>query len=114
MAAPPATTRSKRDPMFIAVDAGGTSTRAVTVDGTGNILGYGRSAGGNPTSAGIGAAVSSIRAAVESATVGLAANEIEAVAVAVAGEQTEAFTSQIAEGLGRLGLGPAVLQPDLL
>ena len=39
--------------MFLAVDAGGTSTRAVVVDRAGHVLGYGRAAGGNPTSAGI-------------------------------------------------------------
>ena len=100
--------------MFIAGDAGGTSTRAVAIDATGNVLGYGRSGGGNPTSAGIEGAVASIGAAVERATAGLAADEVESVAVAMAGEQTAAFTSQLTERLGRLGLGPAVLQPDLL
>jgi N-acetylglucosamine kinase-like BadF-type ATPase len=100
--------------MFIAGDAGGTSTRAVAIDGAGNVLGYGRSGGGNPTSAGVAVAVASIGAAVEGAVAGLAADEVEAVAIAVAGEQTEAFTTQLAERLGRLGLGPVVLQPDLL
>jgi glucosamine kinase len=99
--------------MFIAGDAGGTSTRAVAIDAAGNVLGYGRAGGGNPTSAGVAAAVASIGAAVESA-VGLATDEVEAVAIAVAGEQTEAFTTQLDARLGRLGLGPAVLQPDLL
>jgi len=100
--------------MFIAGDAGGTSTRAVAIDRAGNVLGYGRSGGGNPTSAGVAAAVVSIGAAVESAVNRLTADEVEAVAIAVAGEQTEAFTTQLAERLGRLGLRPAVLQPDLL
>ena len=100
--------------MFIAADAGGTSTRAAAIDRAGNVRGYGRSGGGNPTSAGVATAVGSIGVAVEGAVDGLAADEVEAVVLAVAGERTEAFTTQLAECLGRLGVGPVVLQPDLL
>jgi glucosamine kinase len=100
--------------MFIAADAGGTSTRAVTIDAAGNVLGYGRSGGGNPTSVGVATAVASIGAAVEGAVAGRPADEVEAVVLAVAGERSDGFTTQLAECLGRLGLGPAVLQPDLL
>ena len=49
--------------MFLAVDAGGTSTRAVAVDAAGEVLGYGRAGGGNPTVGGIAAAVAAIGAA---------------------------------------------------
>ena len=100
--------------MFIAVDAGGTSTRAVAVDRTGHVLGYGRAAGGNPTSAGIPAAVAAIGAATEQAVTGLPAGDVEAVGIAMAGEKTDAFSAQLSECLGRLGLGRVVLQPDLL
>jgi N-acetylglucosamine kinase-like BadF-type ATPase len=100
--------------MFIAVDAGGTSTRAATIDAGGDVLGYGRSGGGNPTSAGIAAAVAAIGAAVEGAAAGQSAEDVEAVVIAMAGEKTDAFSTQLYEGLGRLGLGRVVLQPDLL
>jgi N-acetylglucosamine kinase-like BadF-type ATPase len=100
--------------MFIAVDAGGTSTRAVAVDRTGHVLGYGWAGGGNPTSAGIPAAVAAIGAATEQAVTGLPAGDVEAVGIALAGEKTEAFSTQLSECLGRLGPGRVVLQPDLL
>ena len=100
--------------MFIAADAGGTSTRAVALDAAGNVFGYGRSGGGNPTSAGVAGAVAAIGAAVEGAVAGLPAGEVETVVLALAGERTEAFVTQLAERIGRLGLGPVVLEPDLL
>ena len=100
--------------MFIAVDAGGTSTRAVALDAAGELLAYGRAGGGNPTSVGIPAAVAAIGAALEGVVAGLSAREVEAVVLALAGERTDAFLTQLAGCLDRLGLGPAVLQPDLL
>ena len=100
--------------MFIAVDAGGTSTRAVAVDRAGHVHGYGRAAGGNPTSAGIPAAVTAIGAAAEQTVAGLPPGDVEAVGIAMAGEKTDAFSTQLSECLGRLGLGRVVLQPDLL
>ena len=100
--------------MFIAVDAGGTSTRAVVLDAAGSVLGNGRSGGGNPTSVGVTAAVAAIGAAVEGAIVRVPASDIEAVVLALAGERTDAFTTELSECLGRLQLGPVVLQPDLL
>ena len=80
----------------------------------GQVLGYGRAGGGNPTSAGIPAAVAAIGAAAEQAVAGLPAGEVEAVVIALAGEKTAAFSAQVSERLGRLGLGRVVLQPDLL
>ena len=53
--------------MFLAIDAGGTSTRAVLVDSAGRCLGYGRAGGGNPTSAGIANAVAAVGEAAEQA-----------------------------------------------
>ena len=100
--------------MFIAVDAGGTSTRAVALDAAGDVFAYGRAGGGNPTSVGVPAAVAAIGAALEGAGAGLPASEVEAVVLALAGERTDAFFAQLAGCLGHLGLGPAVLQPDLL
>ena len=53
--------------MFLAIDAGGTSTRAALVDSAGRCLGYGRAGGGNPTSAGIANAVAAVGQAAEQA-----------------------------------------------
>ena len=53
--------------MFLAVDAGGTSTRAVLLDTLGRAYGYGRAGGGNPTAAGIRPAADAIGAAAEQA-----------------------------------------------
>jgi N-acetylglucosamine kinase-like BadF-type ATPase len=100
--------------MFIAADAGGTSTRAVAIDTAGNVYGYGRSGGGNPTSAGVAGAVAAIGAAVEAAVAELSAADVEAVVLAMAGERTDAFFAQLEERIGGLDLGPVVLQPDLL
>ena len=47
----------------LAIDAGGTSTRAVIVDEAGNCLGFGHSGGGNPISAGFEPALASLAAA---------------------------------------------------
>jgi glucosamine kinase len=100
--------------MFIAVDAGGTSTRAAAITTAGEVLGYGRAGGGNPTSAGVARAVAAIGSAVEAAAAGVPASAVEAVVLAMAGERTDAFVAQLGERLSGLDLGPVVLQPDLL
>src|ERR1700710_118765 len=51
----------------IAVDAGGTSTRAVWLASDGTLLGYGRAAGGNPVSRGLGIAAAQLADAVSQA-----------------------------------------------
>ena len=54
--------------VFLVIDAGGTSTRAVIVDSSGRCLGYGRAGGGNPTSAGITSAVAAVGLGVRAGT----------------------------------------------
>lgn len=56
--------------VFIGVDAGGTSTRAVLVDGAGRCLGYGTAGGGNPVSWGPAQAADAIGAAIQRAADG--------------------------------------------
>ena len=102
--------------MFLALDAGGTSTRAALVDSAGRCLGYGRAGGGNPTSAGIANAVAAAGLAAEQALAGTAdvgAGPTPAV-IAMAGEKTAAFREQIGARLAALGVGPTLLEPDLL
>ena len=103
-------------PIFLAIDAGGTSTRAVLFDASGRCLGYGRAGSANPTSAGISNAAAAVVDAAEQA---LAATDMAVVppslaVIALAGEKTAAFGEQVSAGLGPLGFGPVILEPDLL
>ena len=97
---------------LLALDAGGTSTRAVALDGTGRVLGYGRGAAGNPTAAGIGPAVDAIGGAAAAALV--AAGPDDVAVVAMAGEQTDAFRTRVTERLAAYGVQRVVLEHDLL
>ncbi|WP_375387993.1 N-acetylglucosamine kinase [uncultured Amnibacterium sp.] len=91
---------------FVAVDAGGTSTRAVVVDEEGRCRGYGRSTSGNPTSAGAGPAAAAVGAAIEQALAAAAVDPtgVEAVLVAHAGGHAD-YEAGIAQRLSRLGVG---------
>ncbi len=102
--------------MFLAVDAGGTSTRAVVVDSSGRALGYGRAAGGNPTAGGIAGAVAAIGTAALRAGSGLtpAGGPFATATVAMAGERTQEFTERATARLGALGWPRVNFQHDLL
>ena len=105
---------SKR--VFLVIDAGGTSTRAVIVDSSGRCLGYGRAGGGNPTSAGITSAVAAVGLAAEQARAGsdITGRPPHLVVIALAGENTAAFREQVSARLAPLGFGPVIVEPDLL
>src|SRR4051794_1317915 len=101
---------------FLAVDAGGTSTRAVAIDSDGRCLGYGRAAGGNPTSHGAEPAVASVGAALEQALTssGVDPGAIELVLVAHAGGHAD-YVPGIARRLVALGVpAPVRTAGDLL
>jgi glucosamine kinase len=101
--------------MFLAVDAGGTSTRAVLIDPLGRTYGYGRAGGGNPTAAGIRPAAEAIGFAAERAIRDLAGPGRPALAlIAMAGEKTADFRQQVLGRLAALGVSEVVLYPDLL
>ena len=101
--------------MFLAVDAGGTSTRAVLLDASGRASGYGRSGVGNPTAAGIRQAVKGIGSAAEQAIAHVAVSERPVLAlIAMAGEKTPAFRKQVVSRLAALGVRQVVLEHDLL
>jgi glucosamine kinase len=101
--------------MFLAVDAGGTSTRAVLLDASGHASGYGHSGVGNPTAAGIRQAVMGIGSAAEQAIAHLAVSERPVLAlIAMAGERTPAFRKQVVSRLAALGVRQVVLEHDLL
>src|SRR3954467_3648575 len=104
-------------PMLLAVDAGGTSTRAVTLDSSGHAYGYGLAASGNPTSVGVENAVLAIGEAAAEASAELRRRPPDADSVAVlamAGVKSSEFQQQVAARLGALGWTRVVLTGDLL
>jgi glucosamine kinase len=113
-------TRSERSErsnqtLFLAVDAGGTSTRAVLLDTSGRAYGYGRSGVGNPTAAGVREAVNAIGFAAEQAMAGVTGAGQPALAlIAMAGEKTHSFREQVSRRLTALGVHDVVLEHDLL
>jgi glucosamine kinase len=102
---------------FLAIDAGGTSTRAVIVDALGTCLGYGKSGPGNPISSGIEAALSSLATAAESAQKSVPAGPVElsGAAVAMAGASVQTYGNLFHERFVSLGLtGDLLIESDLL
>ena len=102
---------------ILAIDAGGTSSRAVLLDASGVCSGFGRAGGGNPTARGIGAAVEALELAAERALGGgVSPGETDSlVVIALAGTATPPFLALLEARLARLGLrGPTVIEPDLL
>ena len=91
--------------MFLALDAGGTSTRAALVDAAGRCLGYGRAGGGNPTSAGIENAVAAAGQAAEAALAGTdgAVEGPTPAVIAMAGEKTRGLSGADRGAAGRAG-----------
>jgi N-acetylglucosamine kinase-like BadF-type ATPase len=110
--------------LFLAVDAGGTSTRCVVVDETGGCLGYGRAASGNPISAGPALAARSVADAAEAALRQAAGGappadsrggEVALVLLAMAGASALSRPELFAAELAPLGVtAPVVFAPDLL
>lgn len=102
---------------LLALDAGGTSTRAVVLEPGGTVLGFGRAGGGNPTARGIPAAVSAIAAAAADAASGpglTPVGESGVATLAMAGQQTPEFARAVGDRLRDLGWSRVVLQHDLL
>ncbi|WP_167006279.1 BadF/BadG/BcrA/BcrD ATPase family protein [Mumia sp. ZJ430] len=109
-------------PVLLAVDAGGTSTRAVVVDTSGRTLGYGRAGGGNPVSSGPGDAAESLSTAVQGAIAGAGADPstIASTTIAMAGAATHLAADDprnrvLVDALAACGIhAPLALRSDLL
>jgi glucosamine kinase len=114
MTPPAATEVTKLMPILLAVDAGGTSTRAVALDSSGYAYGYGLAGSGNPTAAGIYSAVTAIADAAELAGTGAAVNAESLAVLAMAGVQSTRFAAEVTARLTELGWAQVVLQHDLL
>lgn len=104
-------------PLFLAIDAGGTSTRATVLDQQGTCLGFGKSGPGNPVSSGFERAIGSISEASKLALAGLsdAGTQLESVSLAMAGGSSKVPVEKIQAALHELGLrGNVMIESDLL
>ncbi|WP_394940467.1 N-acetylglucosamine kinase [Psychromicrobium sp. YIM B11713] len=102
---------------FLAVDAGGTSTRAVVLDSSGKCRSLGRSGPGNPVSSGFELAVNSLQDAIQQAihdSEKLPEN-FHSVTLAIAGGSTQLPLDRLTSRFSKLGLtGKIVIDSDLL
>jgi N-acetylglucosamine kinase-like BadF-type ATPase len=102
---------------LVAVDAGGTSTRAVVVRPPGECLGYAAAGGGNPIAVGSQRAAASVAESVRQALLGagVSSTDIGQVTLAMAGAGSAAVSDEIRQGLTGIGLdAPLVVESDLL
>jgi glucosamine kinase len=102
---------------LVAVDAGGTSTRAVVVHPSGQCLGYAAAGAGNPISVGTEAAVGSVTQSVEQAlrSAQVAGTQIRLVVLAMAGAGSASVEAEVRHRLEGLGLDALlILESDLL
>jgi glucosamine kinase len=102
---------------LVAVDAGGTSTRAVVVDLAGHCLGYAVAGSGNPISVGPEIAAASVAESVTGALgrVNLPPTHIQLVVLAMAGAGSSAVATEMGHRLAGLGLdAPVEFESDLL
>jgi glucosamine kinase len=104
----------KPDQVLLAVDAGGTQTRAVTHAPSGRVFGYASSGTGNPTAGGIAGAVEAIEDAARQAGAACQGMRRSTATIAMAGEQSADFAEQLQDRLSALGWARMVLQHDLL
>lgn len=101
-------------PNILAIDAGGTSTRAVIVDESGNCLGFGQSGGGNPISAGFGPALAALADATSMAQA-TSGPRLSSALIAMAGATSRMPRQELKERFIALGLhGELALESDLL
>ncbi|PZF80421.1 N-acetylglucosamine kinase [Jiangella anatolica] len=73
-------------PLALGLDIGGTSTRAVVIDGSGRRLGTGRAAGANVTSHALDTALEAMRAALTAALASVSAASVGAAVIGTAGD----------------------------
>lgn len=102
---------------LLAIDVGGSTSRAYLVAQTGECLGYGRDRGGNPASNNPEFAANSIIVATEMALAdaGRGPFDIGVAQIALAGPQAHVAVSRLEEAFRRLGLtGPLVFAGDVL
>jgi glucosamine kinase len=102
---------------LLAIDVGGSTSRAYLVDTTGRCLGHGRNRGGNPASNTPDLAASAIISAVEAAVAdaGPGPFDIVIAQIALAGPQAHVALTRLETAFRALGLtGPIVFAGDVL
>lgn len=102
--------------VLLAIDVGGSTSRASLVDTNGQCLGQGRNRGGNAASNTPEQAASAMIAAAEAAVADAGAGPyaISVALIAMAGPRVRAVQDQLEEALRALGLtGPVIFAPDL-
>jgi glucosamine kinase len=107
--------------ILLAVDAGGTSTRAVALRTDGTCVGYGVAGSGNPISSGVEHAARQVVTAVGAALDRAARDLVDAASVtgttvlAMAGSRVRTTSEWVADGLTGLGVrGPIEFENDIL
>ncbi|MEO8884018.1 MAG: BadF/BadG/BcrA/BcrD ATPase family protein [Devosia sp.] len=103
--------------VLLAIDVGGSTSRAYLVDQTGTCLGHGRSRGGNPASNNPDFAASSMIAAVEAAVADAGGRPFDIIIaqIALAGPEVHVARAKLEQAFRRLGLsGAIVFAGDLL
>lgn len=101
---------------LLAIDVGGSTSRATLVDPTGRCLGQGRNRGGNPASNTPDQAAAAIIAAVEAAVADAGADQLDIVValIALAGPRAHVAQARLETAFRDLGLsGPLVFAGDL-
>ncbi|NAZ83132.1 N-acetylglucosamine kinase [Kineococcus sp. R8] len=90
---------------LLAVDAGGTSTRAVVLDADGTCRGTGRAGSGNPTSSGAATALASMARAARDAlaAAAVAPGRVTGVVIAMAGAEGPLPSPALAAAVGYTG-----------
>src|SRR4051812_24568394 len=101
---------------LVAVDAGGTTTRAVVVDQIGHCLGYAVAGSGNPISVGSDVAAASVAESVTEAlrTAAVPGTQVRQVVLAMAGAGTTAVSGEVRDRLADLVDAPVRFESDLL
>jgi len=103
--------------VLLAIDVGGSTSRAHLVDPAGRCLGQGRNRGGNPASNTPEEAAAAIISAAEAAVADAGGGpfHIAVALIALAGPQAHVALRQLEVAFGRMGLrGPIVFSGDLL
>ena len=90
--------------VVLGMDVGGTSSRALVAELSGRVVGTGRAGGGNPTSRGVGPAMSAIRAALEQALEGVEPSTVEGNVIGAAGFGAPGAVEALGHVWAELGL----------
>lgn len=100
---------------ILAIDAGGTSTRAVILDTAGTCLGLGHAGGGNPISAGFDGALASLAMATRQAMSFSGVDSFSSALIAMAGATSRMPREELSARFASLGLrGGLTVESDLL